>query len=206
MTHVLIYKRFERFWHWMQALLVILMALTGFSIHYNWNIVDFQLAVTLHNWLAWVFVGLIVLAIFWHFTTGEWKQYLALRRGLGSMLGYYISGIFKGEPHPVKKTRLSKLNPLQCVAYLGLKILVIPVLVTTGFLYYFYNDWSVVGLAGWSLEPVALIHTLAAFTLIAFMFAHTYLTTTGRTAFSNLKAMITGWEALEHDDAEESAT
>jgi thiosulfate reductase cytochrome b subunit len=40
--------------------------------------------------------------------------------------------------------------------------------------------------------------------MIAFVIAHVYLTTTGHTVTSNLKAMITGWEELdEEDDGEE---
>ena len=97
----------------------------------------------------------------------------------------------------MKKTQLSKLNPLQAATYLGLKILIIPVLVTSGFLYYYYNDWHIVGIESWSLAPVALTHTVAAFAMIAFMFAHIYLTTTGTTPLSNLKAMVTGWEEVE---------
>jgi thiosulfate reductase cytochrome b subunit len=48
-----------------------------------------------------------------------------------------------------------------------------------------------------SLEIIALLHTLGAFLLIAFLVVHLYLITTGHTVTSNLKAMITGWEELE---------
>lgn len=201
MKRVLIYKRFERFWHWAQALLVILLALTGFDIHFHFGLFEFEQAVMWHRYLAWAFVVLIAFAIFWHFTTGEWRQYVPTGRFMKEMIAFYLTGIFRHAPHPVKKTQLSKLNPLQRLAYLGLKILVIPVLVTSGFLYYYYNDWAAVGLGGWRLEPVALIHTLAAYLLIAFMFAHIYLTTTGHTPLSNIKAMITGWEEIEEEPA-----
>jgi thiosulfate reductase cytochrome b subunit len=202
MTRVFIYKRFERFWHWMQALLVILLAMTGFVIHFHWPILSWETAVWLHKVLAWSFVVLIAFAIFWHFTTGEWRQYLPGTGNIAAMMRFYTIGIFRSEPHPVKKTARSKLNPLQKLAYLGLKILVIPVLVTTGFLYYYVNEWKSIGLiADWPLLPIALIHTFAAYAMIAFMFGHVYLTTTGHTVLSNLKAMITGWEELEADDA-----
>lgn len=202
MTRVFVYKRFERFWHWMQALLVILLAVTGFSIHFHWPIFGWDTAVWLHKIFAWAFVVLIAFAIFWHLTTGEWKQYRPRTGHVGAMLRFYTVGIFRSEPHPVKKTARAKLNPLQKLVYLGLKIIVIPVLVTTGFLYYYYNRWDAVGaLAGWKLEPVALIHTFAAYLVIAFMFGHVYLTTTGRWVFSSFKAMLTGWEDLEEDDA-----
>ena len=115
------------------------------------------------------------------------------------MVRFYAIGIFRNEPHPVRKTELSKLNPLQRLVYLGLNVLVIPVLVTSGFLYYYYNDWSRVGLGGLPLEPVALIHTAAAYVVMAFMIAHVYLATTGRTPLSNFKAMLTGWEVVDED-------
>jgi len=193
---VLIYKRFERFWHWMQALLVILLALTGFDIHYGWGLFDFEQAVMWHRYLAWAFVILIAFAIFWHLTTGEWKQYMPGGDAI-SMLLYYTIGMFRNEEKPVHKTRLSKLNPLQKLAYLGLKIIVIPLAVTSGAFYYYFNDFAGVGPHTRHLELVAYIHTFVAYLLIAFMFFHMYLTTTGATVLTNIKAMITGYEELE---------
>ncbi len=196
---VYIYYKFERFWHWMQALLVILLAITGFAIHYNWDFISFEQAVIWHRYLAWAFVVLIAFAIFWHLTTGEWKQYVP-GGDVISMTLYYTIGMFRKEEKPVKKSKLSKLNPLQRIAYAGLKILIIPILVTTGFLYYYFNDFTAIGPEGRNLALVASIHTLAAFLLIAFMCAHIYLTTTGHTLTSNMKAMITGWEELDEEE------
>jgi cytochrome b subunit of formate dehydrogenase len=53
-----------------------------------------------------------------------------------------------------------------------------------------------------SLEPVALIHTIGAYIMITFLVIHLYLITTGRTIFSNLKAMVTGWEEMDEHEAE----
>ncbi len=197
---IYLYKRFERFWHWTQALLVILLALTGFDIHYHLGIFGYQKAVELHGTFAWAFIVLVVFAIFWHFTTGEWKQYLPQFSQVPDMIRFYTSGIFKGEPHPVKKTEISKLNPLQRIAYAGLKIVIIPAMVISGFLYYYYNDWGSLGLGSLRLGTVAKIHTLFAFIFVAFFFGHVYLTTTGHTIWSNIKAMITGWEEVEEEE------
>jgi len=30
---IYIFKRFERFWHWSQAILIVVMGVTGFEIH-----------------------------------------------------------------------------------------------------------------------------------------------------------------------------
>ncbi len=200
---VLIYKRFERFWHWAQAILVILLAVTGLDIHFaGIDILGFDLAVRMHMHLAWAFLILIVFAIFWHFTTGEWRQYVPTRLFLREMIEFYLIGIFRNAPHPVKKTLVAKLNPLQRLAYLSLKILLIPCLVTTGLLYSCHYYWPMLGLGGLSLRTVAILHTLSAYLMIAFVLAHIYLTTTGQTPLSNLKAMITGWEDIEIDGSD----
>jgi thiosulfate reductase cytochrome b subunit len=195
---VFLYKRFERFWHWMQALMVIVLLYTGFEVHGTFNFIDYQLAVDLHNMVVWILLVLIAFAIFWHFTTGEWRQYLPTKQYLKEMIRYYLVGIFKNEPHPAGKTEISKLNPLQRLTYLGLKVLIFPVQIISGFAYYYYNDLDGFGI-GIPLGVIAFVHTGAAYLMMAFVVAHVYLTTTGHTPLSNIKAMITGWEELETD-------
>ena len=197
---VYVYKGFERFWHWTQSFLIIFLALTGFEIHSSYSLFGFDVAVDLHNKAAWAFIVLIVFAIFWHITTGEWKQYLPTTQNLRAQAEFYIFGIFRNAPHPTRKTIISKLNPLQRLVYLGLKILIIPVMVISGLFYMFYRypQSGMIKSANIEiLEIIALLHTLGAFLLIAFLVVHLYLITTGHTVTSNLKAMITGWEELE---------
>ncbi len=202
MKKVYVYKGFERFWHWAQAILIFLLAITGFEIHDSFSLFGFELAVQLHNLAAITFIVLMIFTIFWHFTSGEWKQYIPTTKNLKAQFEYYITGIFRNAPHPTRKTLLSKLNPLQRLVYLGLKIIFIPAMVISGLLYMFFRypqSGKIESLNIPSVEPVALIHTLGAFILIAFVIIHLYLITTGQTITSNLKAMITGWEEL--DDA-----
>ncbi len=197
-----IYRGFERFWHWSQALLIFFLALTGFEIHGTFSLFGFENVVRWHDIAAWAFLVLIVFAIFWHFVTGEWKQYIPTTKYLKAQASYYIFGIFKDAPHPTHKTIYNKFNPLQRIIYLGLKLLVIPVQVLTGFIYMFYiYPNNPVELSG--LSTIALLHTFGAFILLSFVVAHVYLTTTGDTPLSSIKAMITGWEVLDVDEKEE---
>jgi PAS domain S-box-containing protein len=197
-----IYRLFERFWHWNQALLILFLALTGFEIHGTLSLFGFENVVKWHDAAAWAFLVLIIFAIFWHFATGEWKQYIPTTRFIKAQVSYYITGIFRGAEHPTHKTAYNKFNPLQRLIYLGLKLLVIPVQVVTGFLYMFYN-YPENPFHHSGLNFIALMHTLGAFTLLAFVVAHVYLTTTGDTPFSAIKAMITGWEEVDVDEKEE---
>lgn len=201
-----IYKGFERFWHWMQAILIFFLAFTGFEIHGTYTFFGFRDAVRYHNIAAYMFIGLIVFAIFWHLTTGEYKQYIPTFKSIKAQMNYYIFGIFRNAPHPTKKTVLSKLNPLQKLTYFGLKILVIPLSVTSGLLYMFYRYPTKLGVEAiniQTLEFIAIFHTIAAILLVAFIVTHLYLITTGETVTSNLKAMLTGFEELEDENPKE---
>jgi thiosulfate reductase cytochrome b subunit len=193
----MIYKRFERFWHWSQALLIIWLMITGFEIHSVYQLFGFEQAVNLHIILAWALIGLWVFAIFWHLTTGEWRHYIPTTDKLLAMARYYAIGIFRNEEKPYKKSLSAKHNPLQRLAYLGFKLIISPVIWVSGLLYLFYSDWPALGLEGMSLGMVALLHTAAAIAMLVFFIAHVYLALTGKPFYEYVKAMITGYEEIE---------
>jgi thiosulfate reductase cytochrome b subunit len=200
---VYIYRLFERIWHWTQALLIFVLLFTGFEIHSSYTAIGFENAVRYHNVAAISLIILIIFAIFWHFTTGEWRQYIPTTTNLKAQVSYYITGIFKNAPHPTRKTILTKLNPLQRLVYLALKVFMIPLMVITGLGYLFYRyavKGTIQSLEGADLETIALLHTLGAYLLAAFVLVHLYLITTGHTPTSNIKAMVTGFEELEEEE------
>jgi len=197
MARIYIFKRFERFWHWSQAALIIFMLLTGFEVHGTYTLMGWQKAANLHTTAAWTLIGLWVFAIFWHFTTGEWRQYIPTTRNVVAMAKYYLSGIFTGAPHPFHATELTKHNPLQRLAYLAVKLFINPLIWVSGLAYLYYNELAaskIAAVAAVDLRWVALVHTAAAFMMLVFLIAHVYLATTGRTPLAHVKAMITGWE------------
>jgi len=199
MKREMVFKRFERFWHWSQAALIFFLLTTGFEIHGSYSLFGFGRAVSLHTTAAWLLIGLWILAIFWHFTTGEWRQYLPTTDKLGAVIHYYAIGTFTGASHPFKKTTLAKHNPLQKLAYLWFKLMISPLIWISGLLYLFYNQWDSLGLSALPLEWVALIHTGAAFMMLIFVIAHVYMATMGKTVFSLIKPMITGYESEEDE-------
>jgi len=201
---IYIYKRYERFWHWSQALLIIGMLITGFEVHGTYALIGFQKAVQLHTLAAWTLLTLWAFTIFWQFTTGEWRQYLPSLKNVLAMVNYYLIGIFRDAPHPFRKTAAQKHNPLQRLAYLALLAAISPLIWISGLFYLFYGNWQQLGIDKYlSLEWIALAHTAGAFLMAAFFFIHVYLTTTGHTVFAHIKAMITGWEEThEHEEAQ----
>lgn len=208
MSKVYIYKTFERFWHWSQAALILFLAVTGFEVHDSIHLFGYEKAVMFHRVASYALLALIAFAIFWHFTTGEWKQYLPNVSKLGEQIMYYSKGIFSNAPHPTKKSQLSKLNPLQAFTYLGFKLVLVPMVVISGLFYMFHktiNENNEIVIRDMNLGKIANWHTFGAFLLIAFIIVHVYMTTTGHTPITNIKAMITGYEDLEDEEESEKA-
>jgi thiosulfate reductase cytochrome b subunit len=200
---VMIYTRYERFWHWSQAALIFTLFFSGLGLHGAHNLLDFRTAVMVHTYAAITLVVLWIFTTFWNFTTGQWKQYL-FKKGIFQVIRFYAWGILKGEPHPYKKSLQRKQNALQSLAYLTFMIVVGPALWTTGLLYLLYDLWSHYPWAGDGLLITAIIHTTAAFIMGAFVIIHIYMTTTGRTPLHYIKTMITGYDSIELSEVEEA--
>ena len=203
MVTTYLYTRYERFWHWLQMVLIFILLVTGFEIHGLYTLFGFKTAVDIHNFVGITWLIAFAFFVFWIFTTGEWRQYLPTTKKLFAVMRYYGYGIFKGESHPVPKRKEAKHNPLQRLTYLSLAGLLLPVQMLTGIFYWAYNSWQAWGLGFLSLKIVALIHMAGAFAILSFVVIHVYMTTTGHSIFAHIKAMITGWEDLESDEAEE---
>ena len=200
MARIYIFKRFERFWHWAQTVLVIFMLVSGFEIHGSYALFGWEKAANLHTTAAWALIGLWLFAIFWHFTTGEWKQYIPTTENIFGVINYYSVGIFNGTPHPFRVTQLTKHNPLQRLAYLILKLFINPLIWVSGLAYLYYNELGAAKIASIKLGSIALAHTAGAFMMLAFVLGHLYLATTGQTPLAHIKAMITGWTHA-HDES-----
>jgi thiosulfate reductase cytochrome b subunit len=199
MINIYLYTRYERSWHWLQGLLIILLLFTGFEIHGKYALFGFHRAVSIHNFVGLSWLIAFAFFVFWIFTTGEWKQYVPTTKKMLSVIRYYSYGIFRGEAHPVPKRKEAKHNPLQRLTYLSLAAFLLPFQMTTGFLYWGYNSWAAWGLPSFSLKTLAVLHTMGGFAILMFLVIHVYMTTTGHTLFAHIKAMITGWEEVSED-------
>jgi thiosulfate reductase cytochrome b subunit len=197
MVNIYLYSRYERFWHWLQTAIIIILLITGFESHGTFSLLGFRSAVDTHNFVGLSWLILFAFFIFWLFTTGEYKQYIPTTRKMLAVVRYYSYGIFRGESHPVPKRKEAKHNPLQRLVYLSLAALLLPIQMATGFLYWGYNSWQAWGLEWLSLPVIAFIHMAGAFAILSFLIVHIYMITTGHTIFSHTRAMITGWEEVQ---------
>ena len=197
-----VFKRFERIWHWSQMALIFTLIFTGFAIHGVYDFIKFGQAVTIHTWAAGLLLLLWAFAIFWLFTTGQWRHYLPTGKNFVKVARFYAFGIFKGEEHPYRKTYRRKHNPLQALTYLLVKIVIFPAIWISGIAYLLisFGQQDLFGPVGLGL--IATVHTIAAIAIVIFVIAHVYLLTTGHSFIGHVKPMITGYDEVELSDEE----
>ncbi len=204
MHRIMIYSRFERLWHWLQAVAIITLLFTGLRIHGVHQLIGFEAAVNIHTVVALGLLALWAFATFWLFTTGNWRHYMPTRQGLWRIVRFYSYGIFQGEKHPYRKAFWRKHNPLQAAAYLGLKIIIFPMVWISGLLYlYLVAGGSWPGLVNFP-DSIALVHTLAAFALILFLLVHLYMLTIGEGFLKHVRPMLNGFDMVDLSRVEEA--
>jgi thiosulfate reductase cytochrome b subunit len=205
MKRVYMYSQYERVWHWVMALSIILLLLTGFQIHFpgHISVIKFATAILLHNIMAAVLIINSFLSLFFHLATAEIRQFVPERTGLVRRVmiqgRYYLQGIFQGATHPIRKTPEYKLNPLQQLTYAGLLNFLFPLQISTGILLWVGGLMPAVLVPIGGLAILAPVHNLGSWLFLSFLVIHVYLTTTGHTVTSNLQAMVDGWEYIESE-------
>jgi len=200
MKKMYLYSRYERFWHWLQMMFIVILMITGFEVNGLYTLFGYKTAVAIHSFVGVTWLISFFVFVFWLFTTGEWRQYIPTTKKMFDVVRYYMLGIFKGEPHPVPKRKDAKHNPLQRLSYLILAAALLPLQMITGLLYWQYNSWESWGINGFlTLQVLASVHLVLTFAILMFVIVHVYMTTTGHTVTAHVKAMVTGWEEVEDD-------
>jgi thiosulfate reductase cytochrome b subunit len=198
-----IYNAYERLWHWVMAFSVLLLLVSGLHVHFpdGPGVFSYPTAVVVHNGMAALMLVNAFLALFYHLSTNEIRQFIpagsGFSRRMKAQTKYYLHGIFRGAAHPAAKSRERKLNPLQQLTYAGLLNVLFPLQVGTGVLIWVAGIApGTVGAIG-GLSLITPIHNLGSWLFLSFLVAHVYLTTTGHTVLTNLRAMLVGWEDVE---------
>ncbi len=196
-----------RIWHWINALGVVALIVTGFQIRYIGliDLMSFRTAVVLHNWVGFVLIGNFFVWLLFYLFSDKIKVYhpdLSPTRQFREsfrQLKYYGYGIFKGEPNPHHVSVYRKFNPMQSMAYQVVMLLLVPLQFYTGVLL-----WDVKRFAGMidvlgGVRVVDTAHVLIFIFFAGFIFIHPYLATLGHTRTAHYKAMFTGYEDVEDD-------
>ncbi|MFH1681806.1 MAG: cytochrome b/b6 domain-containing protein, partial [Candidatus Eisenbacteria bacterium] len=179
---VRMYGAYERLWHWLQALAVLVLLVTGVAVHLPGRVplLDFALSVRVHNIIGFLVVINAALAAFYHLASGEIRQYIPERGNFFSqaieLARYYLRGVFRSEPHPFAKRPGRKLNALQQVTYLAILNVLLPLQTVTGVLIWGAHRWPGVDSTLGGLALLAPLHAAGAWLFAAFLVLHVYLT------------------------------
>ena len=207
---IYMYESYRRFWHWLQTTSIVILLLTGLVIHRPdiFGAFSFHGMVTVHNVIAVILVVNALLSVFYHIATERVREYIPRPYGFFDdaivQAKYYISGIFRKEPHPFEKRPDSRMNPIQKATYFGILNVLLPLQILTGALMWSVQEFPAV--ANWfgGLPFLAPFHSRVAWTFATFIVGHVYMTTTGATPIEAMRAMVTGYEEVEvHEHVEE---
>jgi thiosulfate reductase cytochrome b subunit len=201
-----LYPKWIRLWHLVNAILFIVLIITGLSMQYtdldnSKYVVGFAMAVKWHNYAAFILTANYVIFVIGNAFTKNGRHYRikrdTFRTDLMKQLRYYSFGMFKGEKHPFPVTEEGKFNPLQKFSYVLAMYVGMPLLIVTGFVLLFpevaFN--TVFGISGIVLNDV--IHIATGFFLSIFMIIHIYTCTLGAKPTSLFWGMISGYHRSE---------
>lgn len=197
-----------RIWHWLNALGIVTLCITGAQIRFPEYVTifgNFRTAITLHN-TAGIVVSLSFSVWFFYYTFASKNlvqiyvpKTADLTTGLFHQAIFYFLTYFCGAKNPHHATPENKFNPLQKSAYLAVMFVLMPLVSLTGIVLLNIGPMRELVLMIGGLKIFAILHFLLACTLGAFLFTHVYLATLGKTVLAYFKPMWTGWEEGEDE-------
>jgi thiosulfate reductase cytochrome b subunit len=201
-----LYPIWLRFWHWINALLFIVLIITGISMQYTDKdnaaiMVGFARAVKWHNIAAILLTLNYIIFVTGNILTNNGKYYRIERKNfwkdLGEQLKYYSWGMFKGQKSPFPVTGDRKFNPLQKFTYVLAMYVGMPLLIISGIglLFPEITVRNFFGVSG--LIYTDILHITMGFFLSLFMIIHIYTCTLGAKPTSLFWGMISGYHRDE---------
>jgi len=197
---IYLYPLWIRLWHTLNAILIILLIITGVSMQYTDPanpFIRFDIAVKMHNISGMILTVNYLGFLLGSFTTPNGKFYKLSFDGLFARLmkqfTYYTFGIFKHEKAPFPVTKENKFNPLQQFTYVIAMFMLVPIVIITGWALLYPEVVLTKFLSGSGLRVNDFIHVIIGFFVSFFMFVHIYFCTIGATFVSNFKSMINGF-------------
>ena len=197
-----LYPVWVRLWHVVNAILVIILIITGISMQYadkeNYAlIVNFASAVKWHNIAASILTISFIFFVIMNMRTGNGKYYRLNKKNFFSDLGkqfrYYSFGIFRHEKPPFPVSIERKFNPLQKFSYVLAMYVAMPLLIISGLGLMFPEVTinRIFGVSGLILTDI--LHITMGFFVSVFLLIHIYTCTLGSRPSSLFRGIITGY-------------
>lgn len=185
--------------HWVHAISIVLLALTGFNIRFtHLDIFPFALAVRIHNLCGFLVLFSFLVLWSYYLLSGKFiKVYVPSKADFQKIpiyANYYFVRYFFGDPHPFVPKPDDKFNSLQKITYFAIMYILLPLQILTGLFLWDPQAFAPAIEALGGIKVIDGLHLLLAYTFTAFVIAHIYLATLGHTFWAHFKAMILGYE------------
>ncbi|MBG0860531.1 MAG: cytochrome b/b6 domain-containing protein [Bacteroidales bacterium] len=201
-----LYPVWIRLWHIINAILFIILIVTGLSMQYTDKqdyilVVSFARAVKWHNISAVLLTVNYIFFVTSNLISENGRYYRISKKNFGSdlfkQLRYYSWNMFKGEKHPFPVTTERKFNPLQKFSYVLAMYFAFPLLILSGLGLMFPETIinRIFGISGLVLTDI--LHITMGFCLTIFMVIHIYTCTLGARPSSLFKGIISGYHESE---------
>lgn len=197
-----------RIWHWANALIVILLLITGIKLRISGvaTLPPHSSALLVHRYLGWAMTISFGFWLVYVLGSGHLKRQYAVRKkdfkGTLRQAGFYFFTIFRGKENPFQPSPGEKFNPLQKISYGTIMLVFTPVVVLTGLLFSNILPFRKYILLHNGIKGLDAAHVVVAYAFAFYIVTHIYMSTLGRSPFSHIKAMILGYEE-EPDEPEE---
>ncbi|TFG41832.1 MAG: cytochrome B [Bacteroidia bacterium] len=201
-----LYPIWVRLWHIINAVLVLVLIVTGVSMQYTDQkeyilVVGFARAVKWHNIAAVLLTLNYIFFVTGNIFTKNGRFYRIGRenflKDLGKQLRYYSWGMFKGKKHPFPVNLNQKFNPLQKLSYVLAMYVALPLLIFSG-IGLLFPEIVIRGFFGISgMIFTDILHITMGFFLSVFLAIHIYTCTLGARPTSLFKSILSGYHEPE---------
>ncbi len=189
-----------RIWHWANALMVILLFITGIELRIS-GVAALPVnspGLLVHRYAGWTMAISFLFWIAYSLMSDNLSQHYVIRKrdlkGSFRQVKFYLFSIFRGKENPFRASPDERFNPLQKLAYGAIMCVFTPIIVVTGLCFsdiFIFRKYMLLLNATKVLDAV---HVIVAYMFALYFIVHIYMATLGWKASSHIKAMIVGYE------------
>lgn len=203
---MLLYPLWIRIWHLFNAVLIIILIITGALMQFTGPdnqllIALFPGAVRFHDVCAIILTISYMAFIAGNIISDNGKYYKLKRKdiipGSAIQLKYFAWGMFRREKIPFPVTEDNKFNPLEKITYLLVMYAALPLLIISGIIM-LLPDMKIIDLMGREFYLFTdILHIVTGFVISMFLVIHIYTCTITSKPGSIFRSIISGFREPE---------
>jgi thiosulfate reductase cytochrome b subunit len=203
-----LYPLWIRLWHLVNAILILILILTGAIMQFtgpnnHFLILLFPGSVRLHEICAVILTFSYMAYVAGNIISDNGKYYRISRKDIladsGIQFKYFVWGMFRKQRKPFPVTSENKFNPLEKMTYVLIMYAVLPLLILSGILMLF-PDMKIISIFGPGFYIFSdILHIILGFLVSIFLIIHIYTCTIGPRPGSIFRSIMSGYQESEEE-------